>query len=202
MLFLKALILGFSVSAPLGPIGLLCIQRTLDLGRKAGFATGFGAAAANLLYAGAAVLGFSTISSFLIKYEMYLSIMGSIFLIYIGIRAFMKEEPASGAVLKGRTPYQMFAATLLLMLTNPSTILNFAVMFTGIGAAGEAGASAHGAALLTGVFLGASTWWALLVIIISKFRSKFSGHLPLINKAAGLMIILLACITLADLWHG
>ncbi|WP_409294663.1 LysE family translocator [Peribacillus sp. SCS-26] len=202
MLFLKALILGFSVSAPLGPIGLLCIQRTLDLGRKAGFATGIGAAAANLLYAGVAVLGFSAVSSFLIKYEMYLSIMGSMFLIYIGIKAFLKKEPASGAVLKGRTPYQMFAATLLLMLTNPSTILNFAAMFTGIGAAGEAGASIHGAALISGVFLGASIWWAVLVITISKFRSRFSRHLPKINKAAGLMIILLACITLVHLWQG
>ncbi len=93
MLLLKSILLGFSISAPVGPIGLLCIQRTLSQGRTAGFLTGFGAVAANIVYASIAVLGFSAVSSLLIQYEMLLKIFGTIFLLYLGVKTILKKVP-------------------------------------------------------------------------------------------------------------
>ncbi|MBS2967670.1 LysE family transporter [Metabacillus sp. KIGAM252] len=188
MLFLKAFILGFSVSAPVGPIGILCIQRTLSKGKSAGFLTGFGAVTANIIYAAIAAFGFSMVSSFLLKYELYLKIFGSAFLIYLGVKTFLKKPASNAAQLEGETLFRMYASTFLLMITNPAAILNFAAMFTGLGFDKGLDSSF---ALIGGVFLGASFWWMILSIGVSAFKKRIVPHLSFINKAAGALIVLL-----------
>lgn len=192
MLLLKSIILGFSISAPVGPIGLLCIQRSLAQGRTAGFLTGFGAVAANIVYASIAVLGFSAVSAFLIQYELLLKIAGTIFLLYLGVKTILKKVPNQAAKLAGESKMAMFASTFFLMITNPVTILNFTAMFAGLGF-GESQMSLQIAMLLiSGVFIGATFWWMFLSIVVSLLTKSIRPHLATINKLAGLLIIGLA----------
>ncbi|MBH0155177.1 LysE family transporter [Fictibacillus sp. 5RED26] len=191
MLLLKSIILGFSISAPVGPIGLLCIQRTLSQGKSAGFLTGFGAVTANIVYASIAVLGFS-VSSLLIQYEMLLKILGTIFLLYLGVKTFLKKVPNQAAQLAGESKLMMFFSTFFLMITNPVTILNFTAMFAGLGF-GESQMSLQiGMFLISGVFIGATCWWMFLSIVVSLLTKSIQPHLATINKGAGLLIIGLA----------
>jgi threonine/homoserine/homoserine lactone efflux protein len=189
MLLLKSIILGFSVSAPVGPIGLLCIQRVLTRGRMAGILTGFGAVTANMIYASIAALGFSVVSAFLIEQQFLLRLIGSAFLLYLGIKTFFKQPAGSAANLKGESLLAMYLSTFFLMITNPVTILNFTAMFAGLGFDLGKDSIMTAFTLIGGVFLGAAIWWILLSFIVSFFKSKITPHLGLVNKLAGLLII-------------
>lgn len=191
MLLLKSFILGFSVSAPVGPIGLLCIQRTLSRGKTAGFLTGLGASTANVLYASVAAFGFSVISAFLLEQEFYLKLLGAIFLFYLGIKTFLKKPADHAANLQGERLLTMYLSTFLLMITNPTTILNFVAMFAGLGFEKGSGSAVTAVSLILGVFLGATFWWLLLSFGVSVFRAKITPHLGLVNKLAGILILLL-----------
>ncbi|WP_430510075.1 LysE family translocator [Gottfriedia solisilvae] len=155
MLLLKSFILGFSVSAPVGPIGLLCIQRILTRGRTAGFVTGFGAATANLIYASIAAFGFSVVSSFLVEQQLVFRVIGGVFLFYLGIKTFIKKPSNTAANLEGESIFAMFLSTFVLMITNPVTILNFVAMFAGLGFEQDSTSSLVAVTLISGVFLGA-----------------------------------------------
>lgn len=196
MLFLKSLILGISVSAPVGPIGLLCIQRTLSKGKLAGFLTGFGAVTANMIYASIAAFGFSVVSTFLTEQETYLRIFGSVFLFYLGIKTFLKQPANEAAHLGGETLISMYLTTFLLMFTNPSTIFNFVAMFTGLGFDQGSSSLTTSLSLISGVFVGTSLWWLFLSFVVSRFKDKITLHLKLVNKVAGGLIILLGILAL------
>ncbi|MCR8849828.1 LysE family transporter [Rossellomorea sp. SC111] len=197
MLLLKSFILGFSVSAPVGPIGLLCIQRVLSRGVTAGFLTGLGAATANIIYSSIAAFGFTVASAFMLEQQFYLKIIGMIFLVYLGIKTFHKKPPQDSARVKGESSFQLFASTLLLMITNPVTIVNFAAMFAGLGFSGESSSLQMAVSLILGVFMGAVTWWLLLSIGVNLFKKSITPHLPIVNKTAGILLILLAFLSLA-----
>lgn len=198
MLLLKSFILGFSVSAPVGPIGLLCIQRVLSQGFTAGFLTGLGAATANIIYASIAAFGFTVVSAFMLEQQMLLKMVGMVFLVYLGIKTFQKKPPQESARVKGESSScQLFASTLLLMITNPVTILNFAAMFAGLGFSNESSSIRMAVTLILGVFMGAVTWWLVLSIGVNLFKKNITPHLPIVNKVAGLLIILLAFLSLA-----
>lgn len=195
MLFLKSIILGFSVSAPIGPIGLLCIQRVLQRGKLAGLLTGFGAVTANILYAAVAALGFSVISAFLLQQQAILKVIGTLFLLYIGVQTLVRKPAKYAANLKGESLFQMYLSTLLLMITNPVTILNFTAMFSGIGFHQGEDTVSTVFQLVGGVLIGAASWWILLSFFVSIFRSRLTAQLGFVNKSAGLMIILLAVLS-------
>lgn len=189
MLLLKSIILGFSISAPVGPIGLLCIQRTLAHGKTAGFLTGFGAVTANIVYASIAALGFSAVSVFLVQYELLLKVMGTIFLLYIGVKTYMKTVPRKAAEFPSESKLAMYFSTFILMITNPVTILNFTAMFAGLGFSHSSMSIQITMLLLAGVFIGATCWWAFLSVMVSLFTKKMTSHLSVINKVAGIMMI-------------
>ena len=189
MLLLKSIILGFSISAPVGPIGLLCIQRTLAQGRTAGFLTGFGAVTANVVYASIAALGFSAVSAFLIQYELLLKILGTAFLLYLGVKTFVKKVPHQAADLPGESKLVMFVSTFFLMITNPVTILNFTAMFAGLGFNESSMTVQVALFLIGGVFIGATIWWIFLSVMVSIFTKRITPHLALVNKGAGVIII-------------
>ncbi|MTH53648.1 LysE family translocator [Bacillus mangrovi] len=192
MILLKAMILGFSVSAPVGPIGILCIQRTLARGRAAGWFTGLGAVTANLIYAGAAAYGFSAAAGFLLQYELYLKLFGTGFLLYLGVKTYRKKPAAEAAKLQGDTLVRMYTSTFLLMISNPSTILNFAAMFSGLG---FGGGPETATVLVIGVFTGALLWWTLLSFGVHALRRRVNPLLPFINKAAGILICVLGALS-------
>jgi threonine/homoserine/homoserine lactone efflux protein len=191
MLLLKSIVLGFSVSAPVGPIGLLCIQRVLSRGRTAGILTGFGAVTANMIYASIAAFGFSLVSAFLIEQQFVLRVIGSAFLFYLGIKTYLKKPASSAANLQGESLLGMYLSTFFLMITNPVTILNFTAMFAGLGFDQNADTGMTAFKLIGGVFLGAAAWWILLSFIVSLLKDKITPYLGVVNKIAGLLIILL-----------
>ncbi|UPM54065.1 LysE family translocator [Gottfriedia acidiceleris] len=195
MLLVKSFILGLSVSAPVGPIGLLCIQRIISRGKTAGIMTGLGASSANLFYASIAAFSFSIVSSFLIEQEFVLRIVGAIFLFYLGIKTFLKRPVKTASNLEGEGMVSMFLSSFLLMITNPVTILNFVAMFAGLGFDQRSTSIGSAFSLILGVFIGAISWWLILSSVVSLFRNKITTHLGLVNKMAGLMIVVLGIVS-------
>lgn len=197
MLLLKSIILGFSVSAPVGPIGLLCIQRVLSHGKAAGILTGFGAVTANIIYASIAAFGFSVVSAFLIEQQLLLRIIGAVFLFYLGNITFLKQPAGTAANLRAECHLGMYLSTFLLMITNPVTILNFAAMFAGLGFDQAAEAEMAAMTLIIGVLIGAATWWVFLSFAVSLFKNKITPYLGLVNKIAGILMIILGILSFA-----
>lgn len=200
--FIKGLIIGFSIAAPVGPIGLLCIQRTLLKGRMSGLVSGFGAASADAIYGLIAGFGLTVISSFLISQGTYLRLIGGIFLCYLGIKTFLSKPAEEVTIINTTKAHGLikdYASTLFLTLTNPITVLSFAAIFTGLGIVSTQGNYTLATILVIGVFLGSAIWWYLLTIGSSIFRSKFnSSHLGWINKSSGIIITGFGIISLVE----
>ncbi|RIA00681.1 LysE family translocator [Cereibacter sphaeroides] len=161
MLFLKALLMGLAIAAPLGPIGALCIQRTLAHGFRAGMAGGLGTALADACYAAAAAAGFAAFAAVLDRIQLPLGIGGGLFLIWLGLKGLTTEQPSAAAAAAPRGLWSTLAATFLLTLANPATILSFAAIFAGLGLAREADLTS-GVTVVAGVFAGSMLWWILL----------------------------------------
>jgi threonine/homoserine/homoserine lactone efflux protein len=188
--FAKAILLGFSVAAPVGPIGLLCIQRTLSGGRALGLATGLGAAAADTLYGAAAVLGLGVASNALLAHSTFARIVGALFLAYLAVRTFTRI-PARGSSSAG-APASVgaaWASTLALTLTNPLTVLSFAAMFTALQTPGEA-RGWESLLLPLGVFIGSAAWWLTLSTVVGLVRDRLLQYdLRWVNRGAGILLM-------------
>jgi threonine/homoserine/homoserine lactone efflux protein len=189
-LFFKGVVIGFAIAAPVGPIGVLCIRRTLAEGRVSGLVSGLGAATADALYGAVAALGLTFVAEFLMGGESWLRLVGGAFLVFLGVRTFVarpaeRTAPAARSGLPGA-----YASTLFLTLTNPTTILSFAAIFAGLGAAGETNGEALSAmSLVLGVFLGSAAWWFVLSGVTSLFRTRLSIRgLRWVNRISGTVI--------------
>ena len=124
-LLFKGIIIGFAIAAPVGPIGVLCIRRTLAEGRTSGFVSGLGAATADAIYGFVAALGLTFVANFLVSGEMWLRLVGGAFLVFLGVRTFL-ARPVERAASTGKNGLPgAYASTLFLTLTNPTTILSF-----------------------------------------------------------------------------
>ena len=128
LLFLRRLLLGLSISAPVGPIGLLCIRRTLAYGRLTGLLSGLGAATADGFYGMVAAFGLTFVSQFLESQSFLLRIIGGLFLVYLGITTFRSKPPEESAKLSRTSLAGSYLSTLLLTMTNPATILSFVLI--------------------------------------------------------------------------
>src|SRR3712207_4749853 len=202
----RGLVIGFSIAAPVGPIGVLCIRRTLSDGRSAGFLCGLGAACADAVYGCVAAFGLTSVSGFLVDQQLLLRLVGGVFLLYLGLRTF-RERPAAGeAAINGRSYGGLagtYASTFLLTITNPLTILSFAAIFAGLGLAGEGVGYTSAAVLVFGVFWGSALWWLLLSGGVGLFRSKLGfGALRWVNRASGTLILGFGVATLLSLLQG
>ena len=186
---LRGIVIGFAIAAPVGPIGLLCIQRSLAEGRRMGLATGLGAATADAAYGCVAAFGLTAISNFLVGQRLWLGFFGGLFLCYLGLRTFIKQpggrlvEDRNGGLLSA------YVSTLFLTLTNPMTILSFTAVFAGFGL-GTAPDYLHASVLVAGVFIGSALWWLLLSSGVARFRLQVgSGWMRTINRLSGGIII-------------
>lgn len=181
----QGVIIGFSIAAPVGPIGVLCIRRTLADGRAVGFASGLGAATADALYGCVAGLGLTVVSSILIDQQSWFRLIGGLFLLYLGGKTFLARPAKEAAQVTGNGLGGAYASTFLLTLTNPLTILSF----TGIIMANASEGSASAGVLVLGVFLGSALWWLVLSSGASLLRAKFDLRwLGWLNKISGLVI--------------
>ncbi len=186
---LQGMLIGFSIAAPVGPIGLLCIQLTLQRGRLYGFVAGLGAATADAFYGLIAGFGLTLISVFLVNQQDWLRFIGGLFLCYLGIKTF-RTQPATEARLDARRGVVPVYLTVLgLTLTNPITILAFTAIFAGLGLGSSNLTYAQAAVFVSSVFLGSALWWFLLSGVVSLIRGRFqSRHLQWVNWGAGVII--------------
>ena len=186
---LRGLIIGFSIAAPVGPIGVLCIRRTLAEGRASGLVSGLGAATADAIYGCIAGFGLTFISSILVSQQMWLRLVGGGFLCYLGLRTFLAKPAEQAASAEGNGLVGAYASTFFLTLTNPMTILSFAAIFAGLGVASASGSYASAGVLVLGVFIGSALWWLILSGGVSLFQARFNPHgLWWVNRISGVII--------------
>lgn len=198
--FLKGIILGFSIAAPVGPIGILCIRRTLEYGRFSGLFSGLGAAAADTIYAIIAAFGLTLVSSFLIEGQLWLRLFGGCFLLYLGWKTFSAKPKEKSKEVTHSTLLNDFVSTFLLTITNPMTILAFVGVFAGLGLSSIQGSYLDASTLVFGVFLGSAFWWLLLSEGITLFRKNVSQNVMLwINRIAGVCIMIFGFAALLSL---
>jgi threonine/homoserine/homoserine lactone efflux protein len=187
--FLRGLIIGFSIAAPVGPIGVLCIHRTLTKGRIFGLISGFGAATADAIYGCIAGFGLTFVSSFLISYQAWFRLFGGGFLCYLGIITFFAKPEKRVTSTKDKNFIGAYASTLLLTLSNPMTILAFVAIFTGLGIIDLEGNYLSASILVLGVFLGSALWWFILSGGIGFFQLQpTQNRLEWINRISGIII--------------
>jgi threonine/homoserine/homoserine lactone efflux protein len=182
---IKGMAIGFSVAAPVGPIGMLCIRRSLADGRGVGLATGLGAATADAVYGAIAGFGLTAVTAFLIHQKMWLNIFGGIFLCVLGIRIFSSTPVIRTAEERKIDLLPAYFSTLLLTLANPVTILSFVAVFAGLGLAGAADYRTA-ALLVTGVFVGSALWWVILSQLTGMSRSWINdAWMRTVNRLSG-----------------
>jgi len=187
---LRGLVIGFSIAAPVGPIAVLCIRRTLAEGRLPGLASGLGAATADAIYGCVAGFGLTFISSILITQQSWLRLVGGAFLLYLGLKTFLTKPTEQAASTKRHGLVGAYASTFFLTLTNPMTILSFAAIFAGLGVASADGSYLNAMVLVLGVFVGSALWWLILSGLVGAFREKFNPHwLRWANRISGAIII-------------
>lgn len=188
-LYLRGFIIGISIAAPVGPIGVLCIRRTLSHGKLAGFLSGMGAATADMVYGAIAAFGLTVISNLLVNNAFWLHIIGGCFLLYLGVKTFL-EKPADHAAQANQSGYfSAYLSTFFLTITNPITILSFAVIFAGTMSSGTSTGSPL--VLVAGVFTGSATWWLALSFGVGLMRDRLTAnHMAWINRISGTIIVI------------
>ncbi len=200
-LFLKSFFIGLLIAIPVGPIGILCIRRSLVQGFVVGLATGLGAALGDGVYAVIATLGLTFISHFLLNYQHIFITIGSLFLYYLGIKSMMAKPLIEfQAINKSRGFITTTIETFLLTLANPITIISSTALFVGFGLAEESNSYRAAAIISCGIFLGSASWFFSLSAFLSFFRSRCSTTvLDWINKVSGIMLIVFATVALIGL---
>ncbi len=187
MLFLRGILIGLAIAAPVGPIGVLCIRRTLSHGKLAGFLSGMGAATADMLYGAIAAFGLTVITDLLVENTSWLRIIGGCFLLYLGIKTFF-EKPSDHAAQANQSGYfGAYLSTFFLTITNPITILSFAAIFAGTMLTSNTGSPL---VLVAGVFAGSASWWLALSFGVGLMRDRLTAnHMTWINRISGIIIV-------------
>jgi threonine/homoserine/homoserine lactone efflux protein len=189
-LFIKGLIIGFAIAAPVGPIGVLCIQRSLHDGFKIGLMTGLGAALADGTYGLVAGFGLTTLSSILISYQFWIQLIGGLFLLYLGIKLFFTSPREKQPSKPDRSSWHALGTTYLLTLTNPATILSFIAVFAGLGLGTIHPSYIDAIILILGITIGSAIWWVILSSCVA-FMLHHRLSQPMmqgINRLSGIII--------------
>ncbi len=201
-LLIKGVLLGISVAAPVGPIGLLCIRRSIEGGMRLGLSSGLGVALADATYAGITAFGLVSVTQVLTSIRVPLFVVGSVVLVWLGLKTFFKSSPIprDQEQTKEKTTFSSLfavtAGTFLLTLTNPATILSFVALFSGLGLA-VAGRGAF--ETVFGVFVGSSLWWLVLTAVVGLVRKRLSPlAIRWINRCSGLLLMFLAILAMVQ----
>ena len=203
-LFFKGLLIGFSIAATVGPIGVLCIQRTLERGRLYGFISGLGAATADATYGCIAAFGLTIITQFLVGQQFWIRLIGGLFLLFLGVRTLLRAPAERAAQADSRGFLSAYTSTLFLTLTNPLTILSFIAIFAGVGVGSTSKSYLSALTTVFGVFLGSALWWLILSVGIGLFRGLFKREhhtwLRWVNRASGAIICTFGILALLTLF--
>ena len=189
VLFLKSIALGLAIAAPLGPIGVLCINRTLEKGFWAGMAGGLGTALADASYATLAAAGFAAFSAALQAIDMPLKLVGGLFMIYLGLRGLRAPPAKKAASVGARDLIGTVSATFFLTIANPATILSFAAIFAGLGLVNTPGVAAA-VTVVGGVFSGSLLWWLFLSGVVAGLHHRLpAGFTRATSILSGVVLI-------------
>ena len=188
-LFLNGLFLGVAIAAPVGPIGILCIRRSLAGGWAAGLVTGLGAATADAFYGCVAGFGLSAVSDLLVGQRAWLQLVGGLLLCWMGIRTLISASAQMPVGKATATNAAGYLSALLLTLTNPMTILAFAAVFAAMGLGSAAAGHMAALWLVSGVFSGSMAWWIVLTAITSRFNRRLNASaMRWIDRCSGLVL--------------
>jgi threonine/homoserine/homoserine lactone efflux protein len=203
LLMIKGIITGLLVSVPLGPIGILVIQRTLNKGRMSGFVSGLGATAADTIFALIAGLGLSIIINFIRDRQVFFQIAGGLFVIYIGLRIFY-TNPVKTLKLQRMNKTMLsqdFVSVFLLTISNPMAIFIFLAIMAAINIGGDQLNFFELSVLLAGVFTGAAVWWFILSSIANRFRKRIRlRSIWWMNKITGTVVFIFGIAVLVSIW--
>jgi threonine/homoserine/homoserine lactone efflux protein len=203
-LFVKGFVIGFIIAAPVGPINIMCVRRTIVHGRLAGLVSGCGAAVADTVLGAIAIFGLAFLSEFLIGERFWLAVGGALFLTVLGIRSLTKPPPK---LVSGRDPTNLigdFTSTFALTLSNPITILSFFGIFAAFGVHPDERIGPDDWAALLGVLAGSTAWWLTLIGLAGMFHGRFTvSGLVWANRVTGVIMLVFAAVVLfevARLW--
>lgn len=198
--FIRGLIIGFSIAAPVGPIGVLCIRRTLGEGSTSGLISGLGAATADAIYGSIAGFGLTFIANILIRQQIWFRLVGGGFLCYLGLKTFLTRPSTKAGSPKGNGLISHYVSTFFLTLTNPMTILSFAAIFAGLGVGSVSKNYFSAGVLVLGVFIGSALWWLILSSGVGIFGEKLNvTGLRWVNRISGMVIIIFGIVALLSL---
>jgi threonine/homoserine/homoserine lactone efflux protein len=198
--FLKGIIIGFAMAVPIGPIGIMCIRKTLTEGRLRGLIIGLGAATADLLYGCVAAFGLTVISNTLNSQRIWIRLAGGALLLFLGIRTFRAQPSDPKVPLNNSGMLRSYLTTVFLTLTNPVTIFAFIAVFASLGL-GNGLNYFSASALVSGVFIGSALWFLLLSSGVTLFRKKLNkSGLHWVNRIAGALIIITGIIAIVSLF--
>lgn len=198
LLMYKCVISGFILAVPIGPVNLICINRTLSEGRKSGLVVGLGAAAADAVYGYAAAAGLNVITEFVLQYEAAFRWGGGLFISYLGWKTFT-SRPQQQTLTKNNPQdfYALFSAIFFLTLANPITVFTYIATFSSFDITRLISSFTQASLAALGVFLGSSFWWLVLTSIICLFQDKVTPQvLANVNKFAGIIIILIGLVSI------
>lgn len=198
-LLITGVVVGFLVAMPVGPIGILIMQRTVNKSRLSGYMSGLGAALADLIYAIIAGYSLTFIIELVRQHQVSFQIFGGLAVVAIGFHIFFKNpvRDLKKFKRKGNTPVQDLTSTLALTLANPITIFAFIALLASSGITFTLERPYQTLFLVSGVFIGACLWWLSLVELVYIFKHRFNLRvLWWFNKIAGIAILLFVAITL------
>jgi threonine/homoserine/homoserine lactone efflux protein len=199
-LFVRGLVVGLTVAAPVGPIGVLCIRRTLADGRLVGLATGLGAATVDAFYGGIAAFGVTAISGLLLRQQVWIRLIGGLFLCYLGGKTIAAAPAERAAVTAGPSALRAYISAVALTLANPPTILSFAAIFAALGMGTIGKATGAAVLLVLGVLVGSALWWVLLSSGVALVRTRVTPRvLRWINRLSGAMLVGFGLLAFASL---
>ena len=188
-IFIKGLVVGFLLAAPVGPIAVLCVQRTLTQNRLTGLLSGLGAATADAIYGFVAALGLSLISQLLVEHRNWIQVVGGACLCIVGVRTFFSKPVERKGPPKWPGLVGAYFSALFLTLTNPMTFFAFAAIFASVGLGSVRGNRVDMLGLVAGVFLGSALWWTILIGVSHAFRSKMTiERMGKMNRVAGVIV--------------
>lgn len=198
-LLVEGIIIGFAMAVPIGPIGIICIRKTLTEGRMRGLIIGLGAATADMLYGSIAAFGLTVISDTLLSQRIWIRLIGGALLLFLGVRTFRAQPKDPNLQIQNSGRFRSYFTTIFLTFTNPLTVFAFIAVFAALGL-GNGLSFLSASVLVAGVFTGSFLWFLSLSSGATFFRRKLDMvGMRWVNKIAGILIIISGVIAIVSL---
>lgn len=201
LLFLKGIAVGFAIAAPVGPVGILCIQRSLTKGVLYGLVSGMGAALADAMFGAIAAFGVSFVAEFLERERFWFQLGGGSLLLAVGCHTILAKWRPPGTEVGASDLAHDSVTTFLLTITNPITIFSLTAVFVAVGITTGTETFSGGALVTGGVFLGSALWWGILCSGVSFFRAVVADtYLSGIHRASGVVMLVFGAVVLVHIF--